>query len=228
MSGSDVRRCAVLGRPIAHSLSPVLHRAAYSALGLPWTYDAVEVGEDELAGFVTTLASDWRGLSLTMPLKRAVLPLLDQVDAHVERSGVANTVVLEGDRRWGHNTDIPGAVAAMRERGVDGIETATVLGGGATAASLVLALRDLGVGRVVVAARNPDKARDSMPPDIADSLEYAELADAPAFDLVASTIPSDAVSGGLLDRLAEAAYVFDVIYDPWPTALAAAATGSVI
>lgn len=225
-------RCAVLGRPIAHSLSPALHLAAYRELGLDWRYDAVEVGEDDLAGFVRTLAEDWRGLSLTMPLKRTVVPLLDHRDQHVDRSGVANTVVLEGGRRWGYNTDVPGAGAALRERGVDALDTATVLGGGATAASLVLALDGLGARRITVAARDPRKAASVVSADllagVAAQVDLVPLAEAPVGDVVASTVPSSAVSGALLERLSHAPVVFDVIYDPWPTTLAAAATSTVV
>lgn len=232
MPSQDVRRCAVLGRPIAHSLSPALHRAAYVALGLPWTYDAVDLGEGELAGFMTELPDDWRGLSLTMPLKRAVLPILDHLDPQAERAQVANTVVLEGGRRWGYNTDIPGAVAALRERGVHEAASATVLGGGATAASMVLALADLGVGHITVAARDPRKAAEVISPEllatVTSVVDLADLADAPASEIVVSTVPSAALSGVLLERLAAAPVVFDVIYDPWPTALAAAAEGTVV
>ncbi|HET7684219.1 MAG TPA: shikimate dehydrogenase, partial [Marmoricola sp.] len=87
-----VRRCAVLGQPIAHSLSPVLHRAAYAELGLDWQYDAVEVGSDGLAAFLEGLGAEWRGLSLTMPLKRTVLPMLDSLDRWASLSAAANTV----------------------------------------------------------------------------------------------------------------------------------------
>ena len=112
-------RCAVLGSPIGHSLSPVLHREAYAALGLAdWRYDAVEVEEAGLAGFVAGLDDSWRGLSLTMPLKRAVLPLLDEVSETARRAGAANTVLIERagvPRLVGDNTDVPGAVAAVRK-----------------------------------------------------------------------------------------------------------------
>ena len=91
-------RCAVLGRPIAHSLSPAMHRAAYARLELDWTYDACEVGEQDLPAFVAGLDDSWRGLSLTMPLKRAVLPLLDEVSPVASQVGAANTVVLERGR----------------------------------------------------------------------------------------------------------------------------------
>src|SRR4051794_9505257 len=156
------RRCAVLGSPIAHSLSPVLHRAAYVDLGLDWSYDAVEVAEDRLAAFLDGLDAEWRGLSLTMPLKRAVLPLLDHVEEGAARAGGANTVLLGAGRRVGHNTDVPGAVAALRERGVMSVDSATVLGGGATAASVLLALADLGCRDATVVVRAIGRAEETV------------------------------------------------------------------
>ncbi|MYV62684.1 shikimate dehydrogenase, partial [Streptomyces sp. SID4931] len=116
---SAPRRAAVLGSPIAHSLSPVLHRAAYAELGLEhWSYDRFEVDEAALPGFIEGLDASWAGLSLTMPLKRAIIPLLDEVSATAASVEAVNTVVFTEDgRRVGDNTDIPGMVAALRERG---------------------------------------------------------------------------------------------------------------
>jgi shikimate dehydrogenase len=229
------RRCAVLGSPIAHSLSPALHLAAYADLGLDWGYQAIEVTADGLPDFLRTRDEHWRGLSLTMPLKRAVLPLLDHADAQVQRSGVANTVVLEGGRRWGHNTDVPGAVAALRERISGEIATVTVLGGGATATSLALAVADLGATHLTIAARDPRKARATGEEVLAPlpvQVDWVLLEEAPQADLVVSTVPSGALAepghGALLERLAAAPAVFDVVYDPWPTALSRAAQGIVV
>src|SRR3569832_380166 len=105
--GSAARRCAVLGSPIGHSLSPVLHRAAYAERGRDWSYEALEVVGPGLEPFLARLDPTWRGLSLTMPLKRTVLPLLDEADSWAEVSGGANTVLLEDGRMLGHNTDVP-------------------------------------------------------------------------------------------------------------------------
>ena len=118
MSGAEAsgRRCGVLGDPIAHSLSPVLHRAAYAALGLDWSYDAHRVAAGGLEPFVAGLDASWRGLSLTMPLKREALALADRVTDRARLAGAVNTLLLEGDERVGDNTDLPGAVAAIRER----------------------------------------------------------------------------------------------------------------
>ena len=168
------RRAAVLGHPIAHSLSPVLHRAAYAALGLDgWRYDAVDVTEDGLAAFVGSLDASWAGLSLTMPLKQAILPLLDHVEPQAEVLGVVNTVLVHGQgagrQLTGANTDVHGIVAALAEAGVmasgsDGhpVRRAVVLGAGATAASALAALGSLGCTNPLVLARSMARAGSTM------------------------------------------------------------------
>ncbi|MCW2795672.1 MAG: shikimate dehydrogenase, partial [Nocardioides sp.] len=128
-------KCAVLGDPVAHSLSPVLHRAGYAALGLDWEYDARRVPSGGLPGFLETLDESWRGLSLTMPLKREAMPLADNVSERAALVGAANTLVLDDGAVHADNTDLPGAVAALRERYAGAVTGGTVLGGGATAAS---------------------------------------------------------------------------------------------
>jgi shikimate dehydrogenase len=106
-------KAAVLGSPIAHSLSPVLHRAAYQALGLTdWSYEAIDCDETGLPALLAGCGLDWAGLSLTMPLKRTVLPMLDSVDPLTRDTGAANTVVFAGGHRYGYNTDVPGMIAA--------------------------------------------------------------------------------------------------------------------
>jgi shikimate dehydrogenase len=152
-------RAAVLGSPIAHSLSPALHTAAYRELGLTdWSYQAIECDERSLAGLLNSLGPEWAGLSLTMPLKRAVLPLLDRADNLVTEVGAANTVLLRGGRRLGYNTDVPGMVTALRQAGVTSAGNVVVLGGGATACSALAALRELGAANIAVAVRDLARA----------------------------------------------------------------------
>ena len=223
-------RCAVLGSPIAHSLSPVLHRAAYAELGLDWEYDAHEVAADELAAFLDGLDETWRGLSLTMPLKRTVVPLLDELSDRAAQAQAANTVILEGGRRLGHNTDIPGAVAAIRERTDAPLPSALVVGGGATATSSVLALADLGCSSVRLVVRDPSRVQETLAAagrhprrpmvEVLTFPEAARTAEALRPSILVSTIPAEA-QGELMLRLgSHAPVVFDVIYDPWPTPLA--------
>ncbi|MFF5311976.1 shikimate dehydrogenase [Streptomyces massasporeus] len=222
------RRAAVLGSPIAHSLSPVLHRTAYQELGLAgWTYDRFEVDEAGLPAFVETLGPEWAGLSLTMPLKRAVIPLLDEISETAASVDAVNTVVrTEDGRRIGDNTDIPGMVAALREHGIDKVDAAAVLGAGATASSALAALSRICPGEIAVYVRSEARATEmrqwaerlGVAVRIADWSDAERALRAP---LVISTTPA-----GVTDALARSvperpAALFDVLYDPWPTDLAA-------
>jgi shikimate dehydrogenase len=226
-------RCAVLGDPIEHSLSPVLHRAAYAALGLEWTYDAVRVAAGDLAAYVAGLDTEWRGLSLTMPLKREVTPLLTSRDPWTEMSGAANTVLLDEDGgRHGLNTDVPGAEAALAQATQDHLRAAVVVGGGATATSVLLALAERGLERATLVVRDPARAADTVtavsrhprPPEL--TVMPMEGLEGVTADVVVSTVPAGAQTDALLDAVlggADAPVVFDVVYDPWPTPLAARA-----
>ncbi|MFB7281398.1 shikimate dehydrogenase [Streptomyces hydrogenans] len=229
---STQRRAAVLGSPIAHSLSPVLHRAAYAELGLDdWSYERFEIDEAALPGFVAELDGSWAGLSLTMPLKRAVIPLLDEVSETAASVEAVNTVVLREDgRRVGDNTDIPGMIAALRERGVEKVGSAAILGAGATASSALAALARVCAGPVTAYVRSEARAAEMrgwgerLGVDVrtADWDDAARAFDAP---LVIATTPAgttDALAASVPDRPGT---LFDVLYDPWPTALAAAWSG---
>ncbi|MBT2527333.1 shikimate dehydrogenase [Streptomyces sp. ISL-99] len=228
-AATDARRAAVLGSPIAHSLSPVLHRAAYRELGLAhWSYDRFEVDEAGLPGFFAELDESWAGLSLTMPLKRAVIPLLDEISDTAASVEAVNTVVFTEDgRRTGDNTDIPGMIAALRERGIEKVGSAAILGAGATASSALAALSRLCTGPVTAYVRSSARAdemrqwgeRLGVDVRVADWAQAHRAFDAP---LVVATTPA-----GTTDALAEAVpdspgTLFDVLYEPWPTALAAA------
>lgn len=227
-------KCAVLGDPIAHSLSPVLHRAGYDALGLDWTYRAHRVPEGGLAGFLTGLDENWRGLSLTMPLKREALALADRVSERARVAGAANTLLLTGESIHADNTDLPGAVAAVRERRDVAVSAAVVLGAGATAAATGLALVELGARRIVIAARDTSRAAETHRIIAAGAtgveVRVVDLATVTLGDedVVVSTIPARAQTPDLVRRVGGAEVVFDVIYDPWPTPLAAAASGVLV
>ncbi|NLF05847.1 MAG: shikimate dehydrogenase [Actinomycetales bacterium] len=237
------RRAAVLGHPVAHSLSPVLHRAAYAALGLEgWSYDAVDVTSEQLEGFVDALDAQWAGLSLTMPLKQTILPMLDHVEPLAELVGAVNTVLVQRGARGslvltGANTDVHGIVAALREgageRGADdgalpARPRAVVLGSGATAASTLAALGELGCPRAVVYARSLARVgplmraahKMGLEPEfrVFDDRTAAVCAQA---DLVVSTVPAhgaDHVAEALAGQAA-VGHLLDVIYEPRPTAL---------
>jgi shikimate dehydrogenase len=233
---SSARRgAAVLGSPIAHSLSPVLHLAAYEALGLSdWGYRAVECAETGLPQVLGALAEEGlAGVSLTMPLKRAVLPLLARVEGVAAAVGAANTVLFAADGWRGLNTDVDGLVAAVRPALADsaGLEDgeAVVLGGGATAASALAALCELGDTAPTVYVRRPaavDELQSAAGrlgvepvmrgwPDASGGVAGARL--------VLSTVPAgaaDALADGLPGRVS--GVLFDVVYARWPTRLATA------
>ncbi|WP_326622063.1 shikimate dehydrogenase [Streptomyces decoyicus] len=226
---SATRRAAVLGSPIAHSLSPVLHRAAYRELGLSeWTYDRHEVDEAALPAFMERLDATWAGLSLTMPLKRAVIPLLDEISATAASVEAVNTVVLTADgRRHGDNTDIPGMLAALRERGVRQVERASVLGAGATASSALAALSRICTGEVTAYVRSRARADEmrGWGERLGVTVRTAAWEDAAAaFEapLIIATTPAgttDALAAAVPERPGT---LFDVLYEPWPTTLATA------
>ena len=216
----------VLGRPIAHSLSPVLHRAAYAELNLDWSYEAIDCGVAELPAVLAERA-DWAGFSATMPLKQALLDVAAEVRPIAAVVGSANTL-LPGPSGWiADNTDVAGIVAALAEHAV-APSSVTILGAGGTAQAMLAALLALGVESCAVLVRDP--ARTSAVQDTAARLGVsvmvgrldAEAAELDA-DLVVSTLPP-----GASDPLADRAWrpgqaVLDVVYAPWPTALASAA-----
>ena len=230
--GGPARSLAVLGSPIAHSKSPRLHAAAYRVLGLPWSYSAVEVVEGSLGAFVNTCDSRWRGLSLTMPLKREVLPMLASRSELVETVGAANTVLFDDAMDMhGFNTDVAGIVAAFADHGVSGLDSVLILGGGATAASVLAAAAQLGATRAFVAARDPRRA-DGLAPLAAGlgiGLTIGRLgesepgAEQDVTSAVISTLPGGAEHGLVFaEEVRRHAVLLDVAYEPWPSELARA------
>jgi shikimate dehydrogenase len=220
------RRAAVLGRPVAHSLSPVLHRAAYEALGLDWEYGRHDVGADELPGFVAALDGSWAGLSLTMPLKEAIRPLLDDVDPVAAATGSVNTVVLDSAGRHGWNTDVEGIAVSLDEQGA-GTGPATVLGAGATARSAAAAVVGRGAAEVVVVARRPEAAASVVATAErlgarAQAVGWGSAGEHLAADVVVSTVPKGAADALVPDVPGHPGCLLDVVYDPWPTPLATA------
>jgi shikimate dehydrogenase len=225
------RRLAVLGSPIAHSKSPALHAAAYQTLGLPWRYETVDVTSDRLSGFVDGLDAAWLGLSLTMPLKHAILPSLASRDRVTEIAGAANTVLIErtGGRAvlHGFNTDVAGIVRALHAAGHSDARDVRILGGGATAASAMVAAAELGAERVAVQVRSPQKAAPliELGSRLGLTVTVAEFGAAglPHPQLVVSTLPGGTEPTlGFTPDQRHAALLFDVAYDPWPSALASA------
>lgn len=239
-------RLGVLGMPIAHSKSPAIHAAAYGVLGLPWSYDRAELDAPELEGHLASLGADWRGLSLTMPLKEEAARLARVIDPVAAESGVVNTLLrltddASGRPQWaGFNTDVAGLARAIERAGLDASAT-VVLGAGATAVSAVLAARTLGAGslaartlgaeslgaesqgaqRLVIAARRPEAAAE-LAARFGEDVSAMTLGDSPDFDptLVISTLPGPASETVVLPEAFLRVPLFDVAYDPWPSPLA--------
>ncbi|MGI9091886.1 MAG: shikimate dehydrogenase [Mycobacteriales bacterium] len=218
-------RAAVVGSPVAHSLSPVIHRAAYAALGLSaWSYDAIECDANRLCDLLA--GGDFAGLSVTMPLKRVALDAADVVCDRARAVGAANTLVRRDDGWHADNTDIDGVLGALRDGGVVDATGAVILGAGGTARAALAALRELGEPEPTVLVREPGRAgelraaaeRLGMRPRVLRGMDRTELFRAP---VVICALPA-----GAADRLADAAWwtgngtLLDVVYTPWPTPLA--------
>jgi shikimate dehydrogenase len=223
----------VLGSPIAHSRSPALHRAAYAALGLDWSYEAIEVTSAELGRFVAGLGPEWVGLSITMPLKEAALEVAGRADDLARRVGAANTLILGGEVR-ATNTDVPGLVRVLAEAGLGAsrpVERATVLGGGATARSAVVALERL-ASAIEVLVRSPERAAGMSNLGLAFPVAINSLSDPDhvrrglGAPIVIDTTPSNALAGLAHHVPAGPGWFVGVAYDPWPTALARAYGGA--
>ena len=239
LPAASATRAAVIGLPVRHSLSPAMHRAAYRALGLSdHTYDAVEVAEDALADFVAGLDATWTGVSVTMPLKRAVRGFLQDESELCRQVGSVNTLVVTATGLHGYNTDVHGMLRALAELGVTAAGPSVVLGGGATAASALAALRDLGSPEPIVLVRNPQRALDLLAAadrlgvhprlHVLDANGLAGAVDELRGNdkgVLISTLPSgvaDAYAPDLVAALSGPVgpALLDVVYDPWPTGLA--------
>ncbi|WP_346540039.1 shikimate dehydrogenase [Micromonospora sp. DPT] len=226
-----MHRTAVLGKPIAHSLSPVIHNAGYAAAGLTeWSYTRVECAAAELPALVAGLGPEWAGLSVTMPGKEAALAVADAVSPVAAAVGAANTLVRRPDGSWyADNTDVSGMVEVLTAAGVAPGGTLTVLGAGGTARAALAAAARLGAASVTVVARRA-AAVDELRPvagAVGVALTGAGWADAAAHagaDVVVSTVPkgvADPLAGEI--RWRPSTVLFDALYDPWPTPLAASA-----
>ncbi|WP_417511923.1 shikimate dehydrogenase [Microbacterium sp.] len=217
-------RLEVWGDPIEHSRSPALHAAAYHALGLDWQYGRRQVSAERFSGELSALDATWRGLSLTMPLKEAAFAASSSRDRHAELTGAVNTMLL-GPESQGFNTDVGGILDALAENAIAEFAAVRILGAGATAASALVAASECGASRVEVRARRPERAEGlrALGERLGVRVEVTGLdTTGPAVDLTIATLPS----GTVLDASVSAALaesggdLFEVAYEPWPSALA--------
>ncbi|MCS6710702.1 shikimate dehydrogenase [Brachybacterium sp. EF45031] len=230
-------RCAVVGDPIAHSLSPVMHRAAYRQLGVEGRYDALRVPAGALAEALAPggPGAELTGVSVTMPLKAEALALAAEADELSRRLGVANTLLrpAPGEPWRAENHDVAGIVTALTEGGVTTPRSALLWGSGATAHSAVAALLELGVTQLWVGARSPERAAEVIAGAQRDGVDARGVPwSAPLppgeVDVVVSALAAPGAQAllGILDGvpggwLLPAPVLFDVLYHPWPTPLAA-------
>ncbi|MEE2056214.1 shikimate dehydrogenase [Rhodococcus artemisiae] len=234
------RKAAVLGSPIGHSKSPLLHLAAYRALGLvDWTYERIECTGEQLPGLVSGLGDEWVGLSVTMPGKFAALEFATERTERAIAIGSANTLVrIDGGWR-ADCTDIDGVSGALGTIGVNDLtgRPAVVVGNGGTSRPAIVGLADLGAREVTIVARSEQRAAETF--DCAEAVgvtpQWVSFDD-PALGAVCaasgalvSTVPA-AAAAPYADTLAQAPFILDAIYDPWPTPLGAAAhaRGSIV
>lgn len=235
-----MKQAAVLGHPISHSKSPVLHRAAYQLLGAPISYSAIDMEPGQAAGHAAALrAGNWAGCSVTMPLKDAFVPLMDDLSARVQRLGALNTIVVRDDGTlYGENTDVDGLVQALADFGLDQCAQAMILGSGNTALAAIEAAAEVGVRQLELVVRSA--ARASRAVDLAHQLgmettvheisgiDQALAATLNDIPLVFSTLPPRAADDWVPVIGAGSGILLDVAYDPWPSALAQAWQGTVI
>ncbi|WP_132993481.1 shikimate dehydrogenase [Gordonia zhaorongruii] len=229
---ADARRAAVLGSPIGHSRSPDLHRAAFAALGFDgWTYDALETTAEQLPDRVGTADDEWIGFSVTMPCKLAALEFADVVSARAQMIGSANTLLRTVDGWRADCTDVDGMAGALTDAGLpEDASRAVLIGAGGTSLPALAALADAGITYVDIVARDENRAagavdlaeRLAMTVRVVDFAPSDELRDGcGSADVTVSTVPASAAAI-LAGAVAGSRRLVDVIYDPWPTPLAAA------
>lgn len=229
--------CAVIGQPVAHSLSPLIHLAAYQILGLDWDYRAIEVAPENLEAFLQGLDPNCQGLSVTMPHKRAVMPFIDHLDGLTKVTSAVNTICFGPGVKIGFNTDVGGIVRAFRDWAplpAAGAK-AVILGGGATASSALAAFTELGASEITVISRRHGGPGSAYQASLDMGLEIKALtwsmtpALGPALSeatWVFNTVPAPAQAevATRLDELdgfshGQGQVFMDAVYNPWPSPL---------
>ena len=233
-AGAGPRSAAVLGHPVDHSLSPVLHGAAYRALGLDdWTYERIDCDADRLPSLVDSSPAHRIGYSVTMPGKFAALAHASEVSDRARIVGSANTLVRRSGGWYADCTDVDGVTGALAEFGdLPAAPTAVVLGVGGTARPVLAGLAAAGATRVVLASRRDNagpaaKCGRALGLDISTVLltDASLPGEIEAADVLVNTVPEPGIRE-LTDLVSRARRLFDVLYDPWPTVAGAAASAA--
>lgn len=235
-----MKQAAVLGHPVSHSKSPVLHQRAYQLLGADLSYEAIDLEPGQSAAHIARLRTeDWAGCSVTMPLKDVFLPYMDEVSTRVQRLGALNTIVVRDDGTlFGENTDVDGLIRAVQDFSQAPCGQAMILGSGNTALAALQACAELGVQQVFLVVRSLRSASRAL--DLANELSLnpvfheisgiteevgAQLRELP---LVFSTLPPRAADTWVSTLGPGTGILLDVAYDPWPSQLAKNWAGPVI
>ena len=221
------KRAAVLGSPIAHSLSPALHNAAYLALGIEGKYDAVEVKNGELQEFIDQVRktdANWIGFSLTMPLKEEILTVADKIDPLAAQIHSANTLIPTIDGWYATSTDVSGFIWTLAQHEITDFKSVQIIGAGGTARAAAAAV-DAPGRKITVINRNPERETAMRSAISLAEVNFVEWSDVKLdADLVINTTPK-----GAADQLDSGnGVLFESLYNPWPTVLASNWDGKVI
>jgi shikimate dehydrogenase len=204
-------RFVLLGDPVAHSKSPVMHAAAYRALGMDHTYEAVRVREDELGAWVLKLRrGEIGGINVTVPHKRAALKLADVIDASAQACDACNVLAYVDGSVIAYNTDV---AALVEELGPPAEGTAIILGRGGAARAAAQALHSLGATKIVTRARSGGD-EPLMPTGSEKDAHWIVQATSAG---MTGGDPGDAVARAVDFSLAQHALAYDVIYEPRQT-----------
>ncbi|MBI4305042.1 MAG: shikimate dehydrogenase [Chloroflexi bacterium] len=225
-------RLGILGYPLGHTLSPVIHQAALKELGIDGTFEAWPTPPEQLPAALRTLrAPDHLGASVTIPHKQAVTPALDSLDAWASEIGAVNCIVNRGGELHGYNTDAGGFIRALKEEAAfdPAGASAVLLGAGGAARAAAFALRKAGVSRLTIANRTPERAealaaelrRGRFRPEAVE-LDRDALADAvPYADLIVNATSVGMTGGGAADTspvtaelISDRALAYDLVYAP--------------
>lgn len=224
------KKLSVLGSPIEHSKSPLIHAAAYSVLGLDWIYERNEVRKGGLRGFIEGLDDSWLGLSLTMPLKEEAAKFATWVDKAAEATGAVNTLVRSESGWNGYNTDVFGIVQAVHQANLGELNRVLIIGSGATATSAAVSIRQLAPNSLVLIQARNQKTRDKLAGFCKDlGLKTKKVGSLKRAinkaDLVIATLPGGALNedAAKLSKwrgFKPTGAVLDVAYQPWPSSFA--------
>lgn len=218
-------KLAVLGSPISHSLSPTLHSAAYSCLGLDWTFTAVDVDKESFSSFITSLTDEYRGFAVTMPLKQQAFSIARTHDFLSSATQSTNTLVCNWESNSlsfsSYNTDVFGIVHALTHAGCTDVRHVAIVGSGATAASGIAAATQLGAEQVSIISRNANEGSLSQVAEaVGITISFSSLGsydELEPCDVVLSTVPGtvELSLAGIPRR--EQSFLLDVAYNPWPS-----------